>query len=144
MKVCTSCRTAHNDEYNNCPTCGSPLQEVQPVDFDKYDHTSEFEKEDISQNKVVGIAAHMTLLGVIVALLCGQTSKFAKFCAYQALKIEICAFLCVLVAIIPVVGWVAGAVGIIVAVVLKIVCIIQICKGQAKEPYLVRELKFLK
>lgn len=116
---------------------------------DPYDHTSEFDAKDISDNKVVCMLIYLAgYLGMLVALLLAGSSKYVGFHLRQALKIEVANILLAIVAAVGVIllfipTIVAGALMVALYVV-KFICFFQICKGQAKEAYIVRSLGFMK
>ncbi len=162
MKICPNCNTQVADDAMFCTGCGvhfAPAQPVyQPV-VDIYDHTADFDAKDISDNKVIAMLVYlMGPIGIIIALLAGNTSAYAAFHVRQALKItavEILSSIALVVGavinIIPFLGWfvyiLAGIAYLVLAVALFVVRIIsffQICKGKAKEPAIVRSLKFLR
>ncbi len=109
------------------------------------DHTSEFNPADVSDNKIFAMVPYiLSVLGVIIALLAGFHSPYAAFHARQALKIDIIAAISVLLCLIPILGWIAFAVWIIVTVVIKIMCFVYVCQGKAMEPPIVSKFGFLK
>lgn len=126
---------------------------------DPYDHTSEFTKEDISSNKVISMLVYlMGFVGIIIALLASNTSKFAAYHVRQALKFTVVEILMAIILvvgaiinIIPFLGWFIYILALLAYVglsgtffVLKIICFFQICKGKAKEPVIIRSLGFLR
>lgn len=126
---------------------------------DSFDHTAEFTAEDISGNKVISMLVYlMGWVGIVIALLASSTSKYAAFHVRQALKFTVVEMLMpialgvgAIINIIPFLGWfvyilaaIAAGVLYIIFFVLKIICFFQICKGQAKEPAIIRNLGFLK
>lgn len=171
MKQCPKCGKVLEDDAKFCQSCGAMYEESQPVQPapqyqtqqtaapDPFDHTAEFTAEDISSNKVISMLVYlMGWIGIVIALLASNTSKYAAFHVRQALKFTVVEILIpiilavgAIINIIPVLGWLvyglaalaAGILGI-VFFVLKIICFFQICKGQAKEPAIIRELTFLK
>jgi uncharacterized membrane protein len=109
-------------------------------------HTAEFDRADISANKVLAMVPYlMGWIGILITLLAAGTSAYAAFHVRQALKIQVCTTLVAIVgSIIPILGWIAiGVVGII-ALVINIICFFSVCKGEAKEPPIVSGLAFLK
>ena len=112
---------------------------------DPKDHTAEFDPQDISDNKVFAMAAYlMGTLGAIIALLAAQKSPYAMFHVRQALKISMCEILLVIIAIIPIVGWIFSGVCTIILLVVRIILFFQVCHGKAKEAPIVGSLGFLK
>lgn len=118
------------------------------TEIPEWDHTEDYDSEDISENKVMAMAAYLLgPLGVIIALIAGQTSPFAKFYMQQGLKFTIVEALIgiIMVAfcwtlIVPA----AGAVALIILEIVKVISFISICKGKAVEPPIIRSLSFLK
>lgn len=158
MKVCTKCGASLEDTAAFCNVCGQPVGAPAPgvapapvyaaPAFDPYDHTSEFEVKDISDNKVVAMLVYlMGIMGVIIALLASSTSPYAAFHVRQSLKFTVvetlAGLICILLAwtvIVPI------AVGIFMVVlfVCKIICFFSICKGQAKEAPVICKFGFLR
>lgn len=156
MKICPKCNQPLDDNAAFCTNCGAA---ITAVEIDPYDHTAEFDKKDISDNKVIAMLVYlMGPIGIIIALLAGSTSAYAGFHVRQALKftaVEIIAsialMVCILINVIPYLGWFVygllalAYVGLIgTLTVLKFICFFQICKGKAKEAAIIRNLKFLK
>ena len=118
------------------------------VPTSEYDHTAEFDPKDISDNKVFAMIVYlMGPIGIIIALLASQTSPYVKFHLRQGLKISvvemllgICAAILCFTVIVPI----AAVIGIIVLLVLEIICFFDVCSGKAREPAIIRSLKFLK
>ena len=120
---------------------------MQPV-YNPYDHTSEFDAKDISDNKVFAMLPYlMGWIGIIVALLASNTSKYVRFHVTQAMKISVVSTLNVIVMLILcwtfVVPIACGILGIILWVV-NIIGFFSVCSGNAKELPIVRSLGFLR
>ena len=134
-----------NQQFNQQPN--QNLYYAQPA-YDPFDHTSEFDDKDISDNKVFAMAAYLLgILGVIIALLASHDSKYARFHVNQALKftivnilISICALVLCWTFIVPI----AAIIMYVVFFVLEIICFFQVCSGKAKEAPILRSLNFLK
>lgn len=109
MKYCPNCRAQLDDSAVFCPSCGTAMQGAAPMQtpyVDPTDHTAEFDPKDISDNKVVAMAAYLLgVVGVIIALLAASNSKYAGFHVRQSLKISICEIICLIAFIIPFLGW---------------------------------------
>ena len=162
MKFCPNCRSQLGDEATFCPMCGVQLpagapqpqqapayqQAPQYAPYAPYDHTAEFDPKDISDNKVVCMLMYLaSWAGILVALLMSNSSKYIAFHLRQVLKFEV---VTILVGIIGAIGsiiligpFLAG-IAIAVLFVCRVICFFQICKGQAKEPPVIRGLGFLK
>lgn len=147
MKFCPNCRISYDDSANVCGQCGTPLVQIipQPVAAPG-NHTAEFDPADISANKVLAMTPYLFgWAGIIIALLAAAQSPYAAFHVKQALKIQIVAALVSIVgALIPVLGWIAVGIYAVVSLVITIVSFVGVCKGEANEPMLIRNLNFLK
>lgn len=157
MKYCPKCGAQMEDNAAFCPNCGNNAQPNNspyqaPVyaapEPDPFDHTGEFDAQDIPENKVLCMLVYlMGAIGIIYALLAGKDSKYVAFHVRQALKFEVVTILLGIVMallfwtiIVPIVGGVCLA----IVLVLKVICFFQICSGKAKEPAIIRSLGFLK
>lgn len=165
MKVCPKCQAQLDDNAIFCTRCGSQFaaqnsgQQVPNYNtyqppyagtpaYDPFDHTAEFDSKDISDNKVISMLVYlMGWIGIIIALLGSHSSPYAAFHVRQALKFTvvktlmlICTVLLFWTFIVPI----AYAIMSLVIFVIKIICFFQICSGKAKEPAIIRSLKFLK
>lgn len=137
---------------NQIPPQNGPYGNIQPGQpapvFDPYDHTAEFTAKDISDNKVISMLVYlMGAIGIIIALLAANSSPYAAFHVRQALKFTVVSILLGIVA--AVLCWtfivpIAAGIVALALLVIKIICFFQICKGKAVEPYLIRNLTFLK
>lgn len=159
---CTSCGTQFGGaqpQQNTVPpqqNAVPPQQNAFPPQgvaygapaYDPYDHTAEFDPKDISDNKVFAMLCYlMGIFGIIVALLASHSSKYAMFHVRQALKFEVVNILmliCTLVLFWTIIVPVAYGIMSVVLWVIKIICFFQICSGKAKEPAIIRSLKFLR
>lgn len=169
MAFCEKCGAQIPENGTFCAACGAPVaaqaqptripeqpaaqpqapeqQPQQPV-YDPADHTAEFDPEDVSQNKVIAMAAYILgTVGIIIALLAAPQSKYAAFHSRQALKLDIVSTLLLIVSavlaftfIVPI----AGAVCIAILFVVRIICFFQVCSGKAKDAAIIGKLPFLK
>lgn len=146
MFNCPKCGVEVEDGAAFCPNCGEKFE--AKVETPSFDHTAEFDAQDISDNKVISMIVYLFgIVGIIIGLLAGVNSKYAAFHVRQALKVEV---LSILVAIATcVLCWTiivpfAGAIALAILFVVRIIAFFQICKGQAKELPIVRGFKFLK
>jgi len=87
----------------------------------------------------------MGWIGILITLLGAGSSAYAGFHVRQALKIQVCSTLVMIIgAIIPILGWIAIGIFSVVVLVLNIICFFSVCKGEAKEPPIIANFKFLK
>ena len=155
MKTCPNCETQLSENAVFCSNCGTAVGTPSggaytppaPM-YDPYDHTSEFEADDISNNKVIAMLVYiMSFVGIIIALLAAPGSKYVSFHLRQALKFLVVETLIGI--IVAVTFWtilvpVAAAFVGVVLLVAKVVCFFDVCGGKAKEPIIIRSLGFLK
>lgn len=118
------------------------------LDAPGYDHTEEFEPKDISDNKVTSMAAYLLgPLGVIIALLAGQDSPYAKFHMRQGLKFLVVEALVSVISVLlcwTLIVPAAAMIFMIILGVIKIITFISVCRGKAVEPAIIRSMGFLK
>lgn len=135
------------DQKNPNPGYQPSYAPPAPV-YDPYDHTREFDAADISNNKVFAMSIYLLgLFGIIVALIASHDSPYVAFHVRQGLKFEIVEV--ILAVITTVLCWtvivpIAAAVALVILFVLRVIMFISICKGQAKEPGIIRSLGFLR
>lgn len=163
MKICPNCGCRLDDNAVFCMNCGCQFASQQPQQqmpqqqyappyappvADPYDHTAEFDAKDISDNKVFAMVCYILgIFGIVIALLASRSSEYTMFHVRQALKINVvtilmtvCAVLLCWTVIVPL----AFVVMSIVLFVIQIICFFQVASGKAKEPAIIRNLKFLK
>ena len=165
MKICPNCQTQLDDNAMFCTGCGAqfgvpngaqqnpnnayqaPYPNYAPA-YDPYDHTGEFDPKDISDNKVMAMLVYlMGWIGIIVALLGSSSSPYVAFHVRQALKFSVASTLmmiCALVLCWTFIVPIAAGIMAMVLFVIKIICFFQICSGKAKEPAIIRSLKFMR
>lgn len=150
MAYCKNCGARIPDDAGFCGECGAPVSggAGMPRYADVYDHTAEYDPEDISSNKVVAMSAYILgIVGIVIALLAAPDSKYAAFHSRQALKLSITntllAFIMVLLSW-TIIVLIAGAVCAVILWVVRIICFFQVCSGKAKEAPIIRSLGFLK
>lgn len=108
--------------YPQQPVYQQPVYPQQPV-YDPADHTAEFDPEDVSQNKVIAMAAYILgTVGIVSTLLLIVSAVLA------------------FTFIVPI----AGAVCIAILFVVRIICFFQVCSGKAKDAAIIGKLPFLK
>ena len=170
MKTCPKCNTQLADDAMFCTNCGTSFQNANPQPQQNayqnnaqqnyaqpvapvvniYDHTAEFDPQDVHDNKIFAILCYiMGIVGIIVALLARNSvnSPYLSFHIKQALKITITT---ILVGVISgLLAWtcivpIAGMVCIVILEVVSIICFFQTCSNKSVEAPIVRSLPFLK
>lgn len=144
MAFCSNCGAEIPEGASNCPSCGAALGAVSAPKVDVFDHTAEFDAQDISENKVYALSAYLfSILGVMLCHILGKESPYARFHAREALKIDVVVLVVYLLScllcwtcIVPV----AGVILLMILVVVKIIAFVQVCNGKAKEPWLIRSI----
>ncbi len=151
MKTCNNCGAQVEDVAKFCPECGfkfGAIAEPRAAVTDIYDHTSEFSPEDIANNKLYAILMYcVSLMGIIIGLLAAGDSPYVRFHVKQSLKLFICEVLLGLITAAlfwTVIVGIAGSIAIVVLAVVDIICLVNACKGLAKEPPIVCKIGFLK
>lgn len=137
----------YNAEYTQPPVSTIPY-------VDPYDHTADFDIRDVSGHKVIAMLVYLLgPVGIIMALLAATDSKYANFHVKQGMKLTVAEILGVLaLAVAAFILWnirlrslmfFLVAVALIGLVVLHLIAFMQVCKGKAKDLYIVRKLRFL-
>ena len=134
MAFCRNCGAPLEENIKFCANCGSVVDGASPAAGARNtDHTAEYDAVDISETKYLSLFNYFGILFMIFALVAKPHSQFVRFHANQGLVLMILMFASSIVMIIPILGWIAGAVGYIFTIVCMIIGIVNSCKGQAKE-----------
>lgn len=158
MKTCPYCNSQIDDNAATCPNCGNQQPAPgygqpysQPVGYaplDPNDHTADFRPEDIAENKIFAIATYfLGAIGIIIALLANKESPFLKFHIKQSLRLIVAQAIVALATIVlsfTIIGALAGGVFLIILTVVEIICIVDVCKGRAKDAPIISGWDFLK
>lgn len=115
---------------------------------DPFDHTAEFTAEDVAANKLYAMLVYVLgAVGIVIALIAGKDSAYAKFHARQGMKIVLLETICTLATtflfwtfLVPI----AAAVCLAILFVVRVISFFQVCGGRSVEPYIVRGFSFLK
>jgi uncharacterized membrane protein len=114
------------------------------------DSTSEFDPNDIQQNKVMAILAYLSWL-VLIPLFAAKESKFARYHCNQGIMLAIAEIIVWVIfgilSIIPYVGWifiVLNSLISLVCLVFAVTGIINAANGKAKELPFIGEFNILK
>lgn len=122
MAFCKNCGQEIKDDAAFCNSCGAPVSGAAPVYtqpvVERTDYTSEFDSADVEDTRILAALCYVfNFAGVVIALLIRPNSKFIKFHVNQSLTLTIVGVLAGIVAIIPFLGWLVGAVVAIVCFV---------------------------
>lgn len=167
MAFCNKCGNQLPDGANNCPFCGAPTGNAQQNTqntqntqnaqnfvnnmMNTADTTSQFDPQDINDNKGMSVLAYIGFLFLVPLLAC-PNSRFARFHTNQGLVLFLLGIassvVVGIITIIPFVGWVLGPIlglaASIFELVLMIMGIVNAAQGQAKELPLIGKISLLK
>lgn len=161
MAFCNKCGNQLPDGANNCPNCGATAGNTQQNTqnaqnfvnnmMNTNDTTSQFDPQDINDNKGMSVLAYIGFLFLIPLLAC-PNSRFARYHTNQGLVLFLMELAIGVVigifGIIPVIGIIIGgllgSVGGILALVLSILGIVNVVQGQAKELPIIGKITLLK
>lgn len=103
MKTCPNCNVQLDDAATFCANCGARIPEsaqaqpqytqntAVPPQGDPYDHTAEFDPQDISDNKVFAMLGYLLgTVGIIIALLASRKSPFTHVPCQTGTQIHGC------------------------------------------------------
>ena len=146
MAFCSNCGKEIPEGATTCPSCGAILGGGVPAApvIEAWDHTADFDAKDISDYKVYALSAYIfSIFGVMLCHMLAKESPFAQFHAREALKLDVVTLVVYLLSCLlcwTCIAPVAGAILILILAVVRIICFVQVCKGQAKEPWLIRSI----
>ncbi len=129
MSFCTKCGANIPEGDHFCPNCGAPSSPAAYVD--ESDKTARFAEEDRAHNKYLAALCYLGPLFMLIGLTAEKDSKFIRYHINQAIMVLVLSMACVLVCIVPFIGWIVGGIGSIVAVVFDIMGIVRAFKGKA-------------
>ena len=122
---------------------------------DTVDTTADFERDDIEQNKIMGVLAYLSLL-VLIPIFAAPKSKFARFHANQGLVLAIIeiGYGIVTAVINAIVGGISVVLGMLVSTILNligivflifaVIGIVNVANGKAKELPTIGKFRILK
>ena len=132
MSFCRNCGAPLEENVKFCANCGSEVA-GGTTNVRNTDHTAEYDLVDISETKYLSLFCYFGILFMIFALVAKPHSQFVRFHANQGLTLMILAIASGIVMVVPVLGWLVGAVGYIFSIICIIIGIVNCCKGKAKE-----------
>lgn len=134
---------------NDASCDGAPYADAGCVfTADPTDHTAEFDAADVSSNKPLALLVYIGgIVGLVIAILMKKDSRYLDFHIRQSVKIYITELICVVVGSILscfILPMIAAMIAVVVLLVVRIICFVQVAEGKSKEPYIVKGLNFLK
>lgn len=111
--------------------------------FNTVDTTKDFDPEDINKNKFMAILCYLGIL-IVVPFLVAKESKFVKFHINQGLCLIVFAIVLAIVGCFPLIGWLVEMVGGIVCLILMLMGILNVVRGEAKELPLIGKFSIYK
>ena len=113
--------------------------------FDPSDHTADFDVRDIADNKLFAALPYFfSCLAGILAGMYVKDSEFIKFHTKVNIQYDIISMIILLFFAIPIIGWIVGAVLMLIVLVCKVISIIYVLQGKAKDAPIVGSIGFLK
>lgn len=143
---CYNCGNEVTTEGTNCPFCGSPLS---PAAGNQQGYNQQTSNVYNSSNasidpKTASIICYITWIGFLVALLASDKNHpFLKHHLNNALIILIGGVALGLVCVIPILGWLAAAVGEVFLFVCAIMGIVGAINEQQTELPLIGQIKLI-
>ncbi len=124
-----------------------PYQQDQPYQaapVNPYDHTDEFDPQEVAENKLYALLLYLTgPIGIIIALLANHDSPYLQFHIRQVIKLMVSEIICCVLFVIPFLGWAAGAVLMVIIAICWIITFVRVCRNKSVEPPVVRGIGFL-
>ena len=112
--------------------------------YDPKDHTSDFDPADIEENKLFAAMPYfLGIVGVIAALLV-HDSPFTRYHIKHELRFLIISVLACVPLVVPIVGWIVGGIALTIIGVLKIIAMVWVLQGKAKDIPLISSIGFLR
>lgn len=163
MKYCSSCGSQIEENAKFCSVCGvssSTAEERKNGEkkendfrskmedaFNNFNNTPEttadYAPDDIENNKIMAIFAYLGLL-FLIPLFAAKESHFARYHTNQGILLFIVQFVGSLCGAIPFIGWFIAAAANIFGILMIVIGIINVIKGQAKELPLIGKYRILK
>ena len=170
MAFCPNCGTAIPQGGNVCPNCGTPVAadtpyaapgDQQQYQYQQYQQQYQqpyaeyapqyaadavppgYDAEDIQNNRILSVCSYLSPLLYLIPLIAQPDSKYCRFHANQALVLILFELCCGLVWIVPILGWIAGGIGMIFAFVCEIIGIVRSLKGSVEPLPLIGKIDIL-
>ena len=99
---------------------------------------------DVEANRLLSVFAYLfSLVGIILVLVAKPDSAYCRFHANQALCLQLFEFVCALLFIIPILGWIVGGIGLFFGFICNIIGIVRALQGTVKELPLIGNRRIL-
>lgn len=156
MNYCSKCGSPLIEGTKYCTNCGAPanrqgnVSESVVMDYipQPFDHTSEFDRRDISNNKVLCMAMYLLgIPGMILALLAGQNSKYTQYHFRWVLRMTVLDTLTAIATLVlcwTIIVPIAAVIWLIIMFVIRIICFVRICMDKACDPPIIRSIQFMR
>ena len=138
MAFCSKCGAQISGGVKFCPTCGNPVSTSGSSDL-----SSTFDPADIQENKVLSVLCYFSLF-ILIPLVAKPDSAYIKFHINQGLILILAGIISSLMFIVPILGWIAGALSYIFLLVCCIIGVVNAFLGKAKQLPLIGNYVILK
>ncbi len=139
MAFCKQCGEQIGDA-RFCQSCGAPADSSQTYTDSPQ---ASAPVNDIEDNKLISILCYLGIL-LLIPLLVKPESRFVKYHSNQGLVLLLFTMIVGVVGIIPIIGWLAAAVGGIFSFVCLIMGVINTINGEMKPLPLIGSIEILK
>lgn len=168
MKICPNCHNETEDLALSCPVCGTaldaighipaeepsiyhaqqmPVMEITPPRTSKHNRTADYSQTDIQENRIVCMCVYLLgVFGVIIALLMAPGSDYTRFHVNQSLKFTVLEALLAVISVLlfwTVLIPVLCALAMLVLMVAKLLCFVDVVKNQAVLSPVLHLIRFL-
>lgn len=131
---CPKCGKEIQEDVQFCPSCGAELKTPEtPSDFYNPDKTALFDEKDIVRTKYLAALCYLGISFIIIALLIEPDSKFLRYHINQSIMLYIMGIVSILVAIVPILGWIAAVIISIASLVFLIMGACRALGGRAED-----------
>ena len=135
MAFCKNCGAQIEENVRFCANCGSAVDGSESVakPARNTDYTADFDALDIAETKYLSLFCYLGVICMVLALVIKPHSQFVRFHTNQGLLLMILSFASGIIFIIPILGWIVGAIGAVFTFVCMVIGIVNCCTGKAKE-----------
>ena len=122
-----------------------PQYQPQYIAYDPSDHTQDFDPKDIEDNRLFAVLPYLfSLFTGILAGVYVKDSEYVKFHIKNVIKLNVAILISILFCVIPFIGWIIGCICLCVLAVVKIIGIVWVFQGKAKDLPIISSIGFLK